>query len=128
MRITEVQQQQIYWHQRLGADNSSDPAPEIISARVETFDHVVSYKGYQVYKYNGSFLSNAPEKIFCVDEWTMGDDGWYIDLRPQYMIFNDGDSPTLAGVMLCEFTPTGYSEAFYSDLDQWIADFEKSSK
>lgn len=127
-RITEVQQQQIYWHQRLGADNSSDPAPEIISARVETFDHVVSYKGYQVYKYNGSFLSNAPEKIFCVDEWTMGDDGWYIDLRPQYMIFNDGDSPTLAGVMLCEFTPTGYSEAFYSDLDQWIADFEKSSK
>ena len=41
-RITEVQQQQIYWHQRLGADNSSDPAPEIISARVETFDHVVA--------------------------------------------------------------------------------------
>lgn len=127
-RIPEVQRQQEYWHQRLGADNSSDPAPEIISARVETFDHLVSYKGYQVYKYNGSFLSNAPEKIFCVDEWTMGDDGWYIDLRPQYMIFNDGDSPTLAGVMLCEFTPTGYSEAFYSDLDQWIADFEKSSK
>ena len=81
--------------------------PEIISALFETFDHAVSYKGYQVYKYNGSFLSSDPEKIFCVNEWTIGDDGWYIDLRPQYMIFKDEDSPVLAGVMMCEFTPTG---------------------
>lgn len=101
--------------------------PEIISARVETFDHAVSYKGYQVYKYNGSFSSSDPKKIFCVNEWTIGDDGWYIDLRPQYMIFKDGDSPVLAGVMMCEFTPTGNSEVFYSDLEQWIADFETST-
>ena len=123
-RIHEVERQQEYWHQHSG----DFLVPEIISARVESFDHVLSYKGYQVYKYNGSFSSDDPERIICADEWTIGDDGWYTDLRPQYMIFKDGDSPALAGVMLCEFTPTGNSEAFFADLDKWIAEYETAER
>ena len=119
-QIPSVKEQQVYWHKR----TDSDSVPEIISSRVETFDHVLSYRGYQIFRYNGGFQPDDPEKVFCVDEWTIGDDGWYIDIRPKYMIFKDGDSPALAGVMMCEFTPDGNAEGFYSDLGKWIADFE----
>ncbi len=122
-QIPNVQNQQDYWYQH-NSDGAAESSVEIVSARVETFEYMLTYNGYIIYKYNGSFKSNNPEDIFSIDEWELRDDEWYTDLRPQYMIFRDDGVPELLGVMLCEFTPNGNSEMFYSDLDGWIAAYE----
>lgn len=126
-QIPNVQNQQDYWYQH-NSDGAAESSVEIVSARVETFEYMLTYNRYIIYKYNGSFKSNDPEDIFSIDEWELRDDGWYTDLRPQYMIFRDDGVPELLGVMLCEFTPNGNSEMFYSDLDRWIADYENDSR
>ena len=126
-QIPNVQNQQDYWYQH-NSDGAAESSVEIVSARVETFEYMLTYNGYIIYKYNGSFKSNDPEDIFSIDEWELRDDGWYTDLRPQYMIFRDDGVPELLGVMLCEFTPNGNSEMFYSDLDRWLADYENDSR
>lgn len=126
--IPEVERQQAYWYQHLNPDSTSESSLDIISARVETFKYAVTYDEYIIFRYNGSFLPSEPEKIFSIDEWELRDDAWYTDLRPQYMIFRENGVPELLGVMLCEFTPNGNSEMFYSDLDRWIEDYENDSR
>ena len=78
-QIPNVQNQQDYWYQH-NSDGAAESSVEIVSARVETFEYMLTYNGYIIYKYNGSFKSNDPEDIFSIDEWELRDDGWYTDL------------------------------------------------
>lgn len=126
-QIPSVESQQEYWHTKQNSENNGQLV-DITAARVDILDYAVSYEGYKVYKFVSSYLPDDPSQIISVDEWELGEDGWYTDLRPRYLIFSDADIPELIGEMRCEFSPDGYSEGFYNTLDTWIKDLENTTK
>ncbi len=99
-------------------------------SRIDSFFYETQYKGYTIFSYDCSFLTEDMAQVFLSENVLRRKDGWYHELYThRYLVFTQGANPVLVGMYKAEAgIYQENSNLFWEGLDTWLATVENTTK